>query len=109
MWYASYTGFFDCNKEKNKLFLLLHESMKSSWTSGQDGSIGRHGLPLCTTTMKLQLKHGTTITQNLQLDGILTTTELKKPHPSRLVGGAQMCSGLVPHPCVLDKNLGGIS
>ena len=35
--------------------------------------------------------------------------ELKKPYPSRLVGGAQMWNGLVPHSRVVDKNLGGIS
>ena len=35
--------------------------------------------------------------------------ELKKPHPSRLVGGVETWTGLVPHPRVVDKNLGGIS
>ena len=37
--------------------------------------------------------------------------ELKKPHPSRLVGGAkmQMWNRLVPHPRVVDKNSGGKS
>ena len=39
----------------------------------------------------------------------LTTTKLKKPHPFRLVGWVQMWSGLVSHPHVVDKNLGGIS
>ena len=34
--------------------------------------------------------------------------ELKKPHPSRLVVGTQAQNGLVPHSCVVDKNLGGI-
>ena len=34
---------------------------------------------------------------------------LKKPHPSRLVGVSDMWNGLVPHPCVVDKNLRGIS
>ena len=32
--------------------------------------------------------------------------ELKKPHPSRLVRGVQIQMGLVPHPCVVDKNSG---
>ena len=32
-----------------------------------------------------------------------------KPHPSRLVGGTEMWNRLVPHPHVMDKNLGGIS
>ena len=35
-------------------------------TSGQDGSIGRRGLPPRTTTSKLQLKHKTTIVHNCQ-------------------------------------------
>ena len=35
--------------------------------------------------------------------------ELKKPHPSKLVGGAEMQNGLVPHPHVFDTNSGGIS
>ena len=33
----------------------------------------------------------------MELNGRLTTTELKKPHPSTLVGGAQTQNGLVPH------------
>ena len=37
------------------------------------------------------------------------TMELKKPHPSRLVGGARMQNGLVPYPHVVDKHLGGVS
>ena len=35
--------------------------------------------------------------------------ELKKTHPSRLVGEAETQNGLVPHPSVVDKNLEGIS
>ena len=34
--------------------------------SGQDGDIGRHGLPLCITTLKLQLKYRKTTTQECQ-------------------------------------------
>ena len=45
----------------------------------------------------------------MQLNGSLTTMELKKPHPSRLVEGAQTQNRLVPHPYVVDKNSGGIS
>ena len=45
----------------------------------------------------------------IELNGSLTTTELKKPHPSRLVGGVQTENGLVSHPRVVDKSLGGIS
>ena len=32
----------------------------------------------------------------IEWNGSLTTTELKKPHPSRLVAGAQMLNGMVP-------------
>ena len=45
----------------------------------------------------------------IKLKGSLTTTKLKKPHPSRLAGGGEMRRGLVPHPHVVDKNSGGIS
>ena len=34
--------------------------------------------------------------------------DLKKPHPLRLVGGAQMQNGLVSHQHVVDKNSGGV-
>ena len=40
------------------------------------------------------------------MNGSLTTAELKKPHPSRLVEGAEMRNGLVPHPNMVDKNFG---
>ena len=55
-------------------------------TSSKDVSIGRHGSPLHTATTKLQLKYRTTVAQNNRnlVDGSLTTTELKKPHPSKL-------------------------
>ena len=45
----------------------------------------------------------------IELNGSLTTTELKKLHPFRLVGGVETWNGLVPHPCVVDKSSGGIS
>ena len=45
----------------------------------------------------------------IELSGSLTIKELKKPHPSRLVGGVKVWNSLVPHPCVVDKNSGGIS
>ena len=32
------------------------------------------------------------------MNGSLTTTELEKPHPSRLVVGVQTQNGLAPHP-----------
>lgn len=34
--------------------------------SSQDGNVGRHGSPLCTTTSKVQLKYKTTITSKHQ-------------------------------------------
>ena len=87
----------------------LHE-MKE--TSSQDGGVWRHGSPLHITTSKSQLKYRTTIIQTIkkiELNGSLTTTELKKPHPSGLVGGVQMWNRLASHPCVVDKNSGGLS
>ena len=36
-------------------------------------------------------------------------TELKKPHPSRLVVEAEVWNRLVSHPREADKNSGGIS
>ena len=45
----------------------------------------------------------------IKLNGSLTTMELKKPHPSRLVGGAQVQNGLVFHPSVVDEISEGIS
>ena len=33
--------------------------------------------------------------------------ELKRPHPSGLVGGVEMQNGLVSQPRVVDTNLGG--
>ena len=59
-------------------------------TSSQGGGIGRHDLPLSTTTPKLHIQKIQNNHQlEIKLNGSLTTTELKKPHPSRLVGGAQ--------------------
>ena len=45
----------------------------------------------------------------IKLNRSLTTTELKKPHPSRLVAGVETRNRLLPHTCVVDKNSGGIS
>ena len=41
----------------------------------------------------------------IELNGSLTTIDLKKPHPSRLVGGAETQNKLVPHVHEVDKNL----
>ena len=45
----------------------------------------------------------------IKLNRSLTTMELKKPHPSKPVGGVQMKKGLIPHLCVVDKHSGEIS
>ena len=63
-------------------------------TSGQDGSVGTYILSSHTTKRRTttNFKTKTTRTAN-ELYGSLTptsTTELKKKHSSRLVGGVQM-------------------
>ena len=45
---------------------IVSETQSELRTSSRDGGIGRRGLPLHTTTSKLQLKCRTTITQNHQ-------------------------------------------
>ena len=72
-------------KGKTKIYKNKHY-----WTSGQDGGIGEHVLPPCTTKQKVQLDYKTNVTQNNQkimLYGSLTTKELKKPHSSKQVEG----------------------
>ena len=49
-------------------------------------------------TTKIQNNHHSEESET-ELKGSLTTTELKKPHPSRLAGEAQTLDGLVPHTC----------
>ena len=58
----------------------------------QDGSKGRHTLPLCTTKSHTTTNLKTKISQNCQkikLYGSPTTKELKKKHSSRWVGGVE--------------------
>ena len=55
-------------------------------------------------TTKIWSNHCSELTE-IELNG----TELRKPHPSRLVGGAQMQNELVPQPHVVDKHSGGVS
>ena len=45
----------------------------------------------------------------IELNGSLATTDLKKPHPTRLVIEVQMWNGLISHLPVVDKNSGRIS
>ena len=59
-------------------------------------------------TTKLQNSHHSEPSE-IKLNGSLTSMELKKPHPSRLVGRVELWNSLVPHSCQVDKNSGGIS
>ena len=63
------------------------------------------------TTSKLQLKYRKPSLKTIrnQVEYKSDPTELKKPHPSRLAGEAQMWNGLVPYTSVVDKNSEGIS
>ena len=59
-------------------------------------------------TTKIQNNHHSEPSE-IELNGSLTTTELKKPHISRLIEGVHTWNGLVPHPHEVDKNLVRIS
>ena len=61
---------------------------------GQDGGVGRYIVPRYTTKRRTtNLKTKTNLNyQKIELCGSPTTKELKKKHPSRLVGGAEMGS-----------------
>ena len=80
-------------------------------TSGQDGSVGRHGLPPCTATSKSQLNYRTIILRTFKNQvewksdnyGNKQTTPIQTGRRDRDV----KWSG--PHPHVVDKNLGGVS
>ena len=54
------------------------------------------------TTTQLQSNHHSQPPE-IELNGSLTTAELKKPHPSRLIGVAEMWNRLGPNPCMVDK------
>ena len=82
--------------------------LKSSFTSGQDGGIGRHGSSPCPTTSTLQLKQRTDIIQNCQKLSWMEIWPLQIKE-TRWIGGVQMLNGVVSHLPVVDKNLGGIS
>ena len=85
---------------------------KKPWrTSGQDGSIGGHVASSHNHIIiisKIYNNHHSELSE-VMLNRSLTTMELKKPHSSILVGGPTVRNWLVPHPCVVDKNLGGMS
>ena len=65
--------------------------MKKCGTSGQDGSVGKHSSPPCTTTAKIttKLQNNYQNCQKIKLYGSLTTKELTKSHLSRQAGGAE--------------------
>ena len=60
--------------------------------SGQDGGVGRHTVPPCTTkrrtTTNLKTKKQPELTE-IKLYGSPTTKEIKKKYSSRLLGGAE--------------------
>ena len=78
----------------------------SRWWCRQVWLASSHNLNKITT--KIQNNHCSELTE-IKLNGNLTTMELKKPHPTRLVGRVKLRNWLVPHPHVVDKNSGGIS
>ena len=68
---------------------MLNSNSSGRETSGQDGGIDRYTLPPCTTKRRTTRNLNTKSNQNCQkieLQGSPTTKELKKRHPSRLVG-----------------------
>ena len=87
-------------------FLKIEKAHPSRWQSRQTWLSSSHNH--IKITAKIENNHHSEPSQ-IELNGSLTTTQLTKPHPSRLVGGMEMQNRLVPHPCVVDKNLGGIS
>ena len=67
----------------------------SPWTSGHDGGICRHASPSRTATKRISTNLKTKNNQNCQnieLDGSLTTKDLKKKYSSRWVDGAEIGS-----------------
>ena len=61
---------------QNKKILVVILQVRNEPTSGQNGSKGTHSSPLCTTTSKLQLKYGTTMTQNHQKSSLMEVLQL---------------------------------
>ena len=104
---------------------ILVQLKEEFLTSGQDGGIGRHTSPTCTTIRRITTNLKTKNTQSCQkieLYGSPTTKDLKKPYSSRQVGGVETGSWgrekavlaargqqrpvewVVPHSGVGDKN-----
>ena len=89
-----------CDNYNNLFYCLLPTKvylMNCVRTSHQDGSVGRHGShpPTTSKLRNMEQLSLTAITQinhhsEIELNGNLTTMELKESHPSRLVEG-QRC------------------
>ena len=78
--------------EKHTTYKQLVKGVYGIWTSSQDGGVGRHTVPPCTTKRKTTTNLKTKNNQNCQkieLYGNPTTKDLKEKHSSRLVGGAE--------------------
>ena len=74
--------------------MLSEDLKKLVGTSGQDGGVGRHTVPPCTTKTRptnLKTKNNQN-QQKIELYGSLTTKKLKKKHSTRPVGSAETVS-----------------
>ena len=78
--------------------------MKLNWDSRQDGGIGKHALPPCTTIAKittgLQNKYHPDLSEKWAVGK--SDKDLKGPHSSKWVGG--VAERTAPHSRVVDKN-----
>ena len=79
-------------------------SFQSRWRQRQTWLASSHNYIKITT--KIQNNHHSGHSE-IELNRSLTTTELPKPHPSKLVGGTQTQNKLLSYPCVVDKNSEG--
>ena len=75
------------------LYKITYRGCQSRWRHRQTWLASLHNH--IKITAKIQHNHHAGMSE-MELNGSLTTTELKKPHPSRLVGGTQ--NGLAPRP-----------
>ena len=88
---------------KNFLWQRINRGQREGEeTSSQDGGIGRHVSPPCTTMRRITTNLKTKITQNCQkikLYGSPTTKDLKEPYSYRQVGGVEMGTGAEKMQC----------
>ena len=82
-----------------------YQDFQSRWQHRQTQFTSSHNH--IKITSEIQNNHHSELS-GTELNRSLTTMELKKPHPPRL-GGVEMQNGLIPHPCVVDKNSGAVS